>query len=96
MRRDEAIRRLAAAQTTLGAYNVKTLYLFGSVARDEASDESDVDLLVEFDQTPSLFEFARLRRTLAEILGRPVDLVTRRALKEQLRSRILAEAVRAA
>ena len=96
MRRDEAIRRLAEARTALAAHHVKTLYLFGSVARNEASDESDVDLLVEFARTPSLFEFARLRRALSEVLGRPVDLVTRTALKEQLRSRILAEAVRAA
>lgn len=70
--------------------------MFGSVARDQATSHSDVDLLVDFDETPTLFEFARLRRVLSEVLGRPVDLVARDALKPQLRERILSEAIRAA
>lgn len=96
LRRDEVIKLLAAARGPLEPFHVKSLFLFGSVARDEASAESDVDLLVEFEQTPSLFEFARLRRVLATILGCPVDLVTRSALKAQLREGILREAIRAA
>ncbi len=96
MRRDEVLRLLADARQALGPFRVKSLFLFGSVARNEASGESDIDLLVDFDETPTLFEFARLRRLLAEILGSPVDLVTRSALKAQLRDRILSEAIRAA
>jgi predicted nucleotidyltransferase len=96
MRREEALEKLAGAREVLDPFHVKALFIFGSVARDEATSESDVDLLVDFDDSPSLFEFARLRRRLAEILGRPVDLVTRSALKPQLRDRILGEAVRAA
>jgi predicted nucleotidyltransferase len=96
MRRDEVIRLLAGAREALRPFHVKALFLFGSVARDEATAQSDVDLLVDFDETPSLFEFARLRRILGEILGSPVDLVTRPALKVQLRDRILSEAIRAA
>ena len=96
MRRDEAIRRLTVGHAGLAPFGVRELYLFGSVARDEATDTSDVDVLVEFEATPSLFEFVRLRRVLSEILGRRVDLVTRAALKAQLRDRILAEAIRAA
>ncbi len=80
----------------LSLFGVKALYVFGSVARGTAGAQSDVDLLVEFDRVPGLFEFARLRRTLGEILGRPVDLVTRAALKPQLRDRIVSEAIRAA
>ena len=96
MRRDEVMRLLAGTRGSLEAFHVKALFIFGSVARDEATAQSDVDLLVDFDETPSLFEFARLRRFLAEILGSPVDLVTRPALRAQLRDRILSEAIRAA
>jgi predicted nucleotidyltransferase len=96
MRRDEALKTLTGARDVLETFHVKALFVFGSVARDEATAESDVDLLVDFDEVPSLFEFARLRRKLAEMLGRRVDLVTRSALKPQLRDRILGEAVRAA
>jgi predicted nucleotidyltransferase len=96
IRRDEVIRLLGDGRRLLEPFHLKALFVFGSVARDEATAESDVDLLVDFEVTPSLFEFARLRRTLAEILGRPVDLVARPALKPQLRERILNEAVRAA
>lgn len=96
MQRDEVITRLAGARPLLDQFGVKGLYLFGSVARNEAGDESDIDLLVEFEQPVSLFEFVRLRRELEVVLGRRVDLVTRLALKPQLRDRILREAVRAA
>jgi uncharacterized protein len=96
MRREEAIRRLAAARGLLTTFRVEAIYLFGSVARDEAGSSSDVDLLVDFETPPSLFAFARLRRLLAEALECPVDLVTRAALKPKLREGILREAVRAA
>ncbi len=95
MRREEAMRRLAAAQGLLKPFRVEAIYLFGSVARDEAESSSDVDLLVDFETPPSLFEFARLRRLLAGVLECPVDLVTRPALKPKLREGILREAVRA-
>ncbi len=65
-------------------------------ARGEAGADSDIDLLVDFSRVVTLFEFVRLQRRLSEVLRRRVDLVTRAALKPQLRARILAEAVRAA
>ncbi len=65
--------------------------MFGSVARDEANPDSDVDILVEFDVLPDLYEFAALRDRLAEILGCAVDLTTPQALKPRMRSRILDE-----
>lgn len=65
--------------------------MYGSVARGEAGQDSDVDVLVEFDQTPDLFELAALQERLAEILGRPVDLATPQGLKPRLRDRILHE-----
>jgi len=87
---------LSAARAELGELGVRSLDLFGSVARDEASADSDVDLLVEFDRPIGLFHFFRVQRRLEELLGARVDLVMRDAVKPQLRERIFAEAIRAA
>lgn len=91
MTRAEFFERIAAHQDELTGAGVRRLGVFGSVARGEAGPESDVDILVEFDTVPDLFEFAALRERLAEILGRPVDLTTPQALKPRLRSRVLNE-----
>ena len=96
MTRGEAIQRLAAARPELATLGVRSLDLFGSVARGEAGPASDVDLLVDFDKPIGLFHFFRVQRRLEVILGCPVDLVMRDAVKRQLRDRIFAEAVRAA
>ncbi len=97
MKRDEALRILSEHREELKEFGVKRLAVFGSVARDEAGPESDVDLLVELDGRPfGLFKFVDLKNRLEEILGRPVDLVTEDALKRQLRDRILKEAIPAA
>ena len=66
-------------------YHVETLGVFGSYVRGEASEDSDVDLLVSFSETPSMFGFVELADHLEAVLGRPVDLVTRDALKERER-----------
>ena len=87
---------LSAARAELGELGVRSLDLFGSVARDEASADSDVDLLVEFERPIGLFHFFRVQRRLEELLGARVDLVMRDAVKPQLRERIFAEAIRAA
>jgi predicted nucleotidyltransferase len=96
MTREDALRRLSGLRTELPSLGVRSLELFGSVARGEAGPQSDVDLLVEFDRPVGLFHFARVQRRLEEILGCRVDLVMKEAVKPQLRARILAEAVRAA
>ena len=72
---------------------VKSLTLFGSVARDEAGPDSDVDLLVEFNQDVGLFEFIELRLYLQDILGYSVDLGTQNALKEHLREPVLKDLI---
>jgi len=95
MTRGEAIQRLAAARPELATLGVRSLDLFGSVARGEAGPASDVDLLVDFDKPIGLFHFFRVQRRIEEILGSKVDLVMRDAVKRQLRERIFAEAVRA-
>ena len=85
---------LAGHREMLQSMGVKSLALFGSVVRDEATEASDVDLLVEFDQPVGLFEYARLQRKLEEILGAvKVDLVMRRAVFDELKEDIYAEAV---
>ena len=96
MRRNDALAILAAHREETAAFGVTSLALFGSVARDEAGPESDVDLLGEFDPPVGLFTLAGLQPYLADLLGRPVDLVMPDALKRQVRDRILKEAVRAA
>jgi predicted nucleotidyltransferase len=95
MSRGEVLQRLAEHRDELVALHVRSLALFGSVARNEAGTASDVDLLVEFSKPVGIFEFLGLKERLEEILQRRVDLVTRDALKPQLRDRILGEAVRA-
>jgi uncharacterized protein len=65
--------------------------IFGSIARNEATEGSDVDILVEFDSKKGLFGFADLKFYLEEILGCHVDLVSRRALHPALKTRILSE-----
>ena len=96
MKRDEALRILAGHRRDLARFAVKSLAIFGSVARDEAAPGSDVDVLVEFAEPVGLFQFVRLKNHLEEILKNPVDLVTPDALKPQLRDAILKEAIRAA
>jgi predicted nucleotidyltransferase len=73
-------------------HSVTSLEIFGSFVRGEASPSSDLDLLVEFEQTPTLFSFIRLENELSELLGIRVDLVMRNGLKPALGARILAEA----
>jgi predicted nucleotidyltransferase len=84
--RREEILRIAAKY---GARNVR---VFGSVARGEASYESDVDLLVEFESGRTLLDQAGLVVELEELLGRKVDVVTEGGLYWLLRRRILKEA----
>ncbi len=73
-----------------GARNVR---LFGSVARREADEESDIDFLVEMEPGRSLLDHAALWLELQEVLGRKVDVVSDRGIKARIRERVLREAV---
>lgn len=84
-KRDE-ILRLAASR---GARNVR---VFGSVARGEAREESDIDFLVDIESGRSLLDVVGLWLDLQELLGRKVDLLTEGGVNRHLRARILAEA----
>jgi predicted nucleotidyltransferase len=92
---EEVQRRLSKERGELAELGVRSLEIFGSVARGEAEPGSDVDLLVEFDRPIGLFHFFRVQRRLEHILGCRVDLVMRDAVRPQLRDRIFREAVRA-
>ena len=98
MRKDDALRILSDNRDSLREFSVKSLAVFGSVARDEATDGSDVDILVEFEAGAriGLFEFIGLKQHLEEILGCSVDLGTADSLRERIRPRVLKEAVRVA
>lgn len=94
MTRREVIQRLLPHKAELRKMGVSSLALFGSTARDDSAARSDVDLLIEFDRSISLFHFFRVQHKLEEILGvSRIDLVERGALHPALRNHILAEAV---
>jgi hypothetical protein len=94
MKRDEILHLLREHLTELQSkFGVKSLAFFGSVARDEARADSDVDILVEFAKPIGFFEFMDLKFYLEELLGRQVDLVTSKALKPRMRPQVEKEAV---
>jgi uncharacterized protein len=74
-------------------FAVDTLEVFGSRVRTDAGQQSDVDVLVTFTETPDLLTFIEIEDELSERLGARVDLVMRRSLKPRLRDRVLSEAV---
>lgn len=95
MQRAAAIARLKELEPELRSQGVGALYLFGSTARGEASDASDVDLLFEVAQGArfSLFDQARIGRQLSERLHAKVDFLSRRSLHPILRPTVEAEQV---
>lgn len=91
--RAQVIQRLVASAPEIHALGVERLALFGSVLRDEAGPDSDVDLLVQFSPGAKTFDrFLALSELLEERLGRRVELVTTEALSPFIGPRILAEA----
>lgn len=74
-------------------YQVRELGIFGSYIRQEQTESSDVDVLVEFSEVPSLLKFVNLENYLSDNLGVKVDLVHKSGLKPRIGERILAEVV---
>jgi hypothetical protein len=96
MKRDEALKRLKELEPELRRRGVLSLFLFGSVARDEAKSGSDLDLFFDDDpQHPlSIFKVIDLNHFLDEVLGVTVDLIPRDSLHRLIRDDIAASALR--
>ena len=93
MKRDHVLAIVAQHQAELKAMGVKSLALFGSVARDEAKPDSDVDFLIDLGENLSPWFPVRLIRDLESLLERKVDVVTENGFKTRIRDRVLSEAV---
>lgn len=94
MDRAGILARLAQSKATLaGRYGVTRLALFGSAARDTASEGSDIDILVAFDGPATAERYFGVQFYLEDLLGVAVDLVTEKGLRAELRPFIEAEAI---
>jgi predicted nucleotidyltransferase len=95
MKRKEVLQKLQQQYRELELhYGVNALFIFGSIARDEARSDSDVDLLVDFKEPIGLFQFIELQQKLESLLGCKVDLGTKRSLKPHIKNEVLREAIR--
>jgi predicted nucleotidyltransferase len=95
MERGEAIAKLKQHEGELRQLGIERLYLFGSTVRDEAREDSDVDLFFDHPEgSLGLFKLMEVKEAAARILGRNTDIMTRRSLHPVLRERIEASALR--
>lgn len=95
MNRTETLRLLREHLPTLAAeYDVRFLALFGSMSRDEAEEDSDIDILVSFDGPATSARYFGVQFYLEDLLGHPVDLVTDKALRPELKPHVEREALR--
>ncbi|MGB2925043.1 MAG: nucleotidyltransferase family protein [Limnothrix sp.] len=95
MERQKVLDIVKAHQDRLNDFAVKDLFLFGSVARDEATATSDVDFLVNFSRPVGLFTLLGLKVFLEDLLGCDVDIGTPDSLRPHLRETVLKEVIRA-
>jgi uncharacterized protein len=96
MKREQAIHILKQHEQSLKDFGIKSLAIFGSVARDEAHPESDIDILVEFSESPIFDRYMDLKFYLEDRLGQSVDLMSYKMLNPQIRQTIEKEAIRVA
>lgn len=94
MKRSTALKTLTAHKAQMvQRFGVASLTLFGSTARDSARPDSDVDLLVGFTGPATSAQFFGVQFYLEDVLGCPVDLVTEKALRPELRPHVMKDAV---
>lgn len=94
MSKHEIVQKLKTLKPTIwDKYHISSLQLFGSNARGEAQEQSDIDLLVEFSSAPDLLTFLELEEELQNELSSQVDLVPKRKLKPELKEIIEREAI---
>ena len=98
IKKKDVIKKLKENHNILSEFQVKELHLFGSVARNEAGPQSDVDIIVDFEPEAEVgfSKIVRLQKILSEILGCSVDLTTRDSLHQEMRDHILKESFRTA
>jgi uncharacterized protein len=96
MRRNEAVRLLRAHAGAIKAIGATSLYLFGSTARDEAGEASDLDLFIDYDEHDdfSAIELVRLQNYISDALAIEADVTTRDGLHRLIRDEIAAKAER--
>ena len=93
---DDIIRRIRTHVPEMAAFGVRRMALFGSVVRGEESADSDVDVLVAFDGPTTFDRYFDLKFWLEDLLGRPVDLVTEKALRPEMAEEVNSEALHVA
>jgi predicted nucleotidyltransferase len=91
--RQTVLAQLRDRLDTIRGFGVQSLALFGSVARDEATEASDLDFLVEFEGAATFDRYMNLKFFLEDLFDKPIDLVTKRSLKPQIAASVLEEAI---
>ena len=96
MRKDEVIAKLRSNAAAIRAAGATSLYIYGSTARDEAREDSDVDVFIDYDKSQlfSLLDLIGVKHCIEDLLGASADLATRDSLHPRIKDRILAEAIR--
>jgi uncharacterized protein len=93
MKRDDVIASVRSHQAELENLGVKSLDLFGSVARDEARPDSDIDFLVEFSRPGGYFQLLRVQHFLEDLFRCSIDLGTQKSLREHLREPVAKDMI---
>ena len=96
MKREEILSLLKEKRPQLDTFGVKSISLFGSVARNEATPESDIDMLIEFDGKVTFDRFMDTKFFLEDLFGAKVDLVMQDAIRPRMKSYIMQDLVHAA
>ncbi len=91
--KDEIVNTIKSLHGHLTKYKVREIGVFGSVVRGEQNKDSDIDILVDFQEDADLLDMVGLGLFLEERLGRKVDVVPRRALRKEIRDSVLHEVV---
>ena len=84
MGRDQIVQKLKTKHDKLAEFKVRSLALFGSLARGKMRPDSDVDILVEFEGPATFDQYMKLKIFLEALIGRPVDLLTRKGIRPEL------------
>lgn len=94
MNRDDVILLLKAAKKDIFLkYRIQKIGIFGSVARDNAGEESDIDVYAEFEPEADILDYSALSLGLEELFNRPVDIATPAAIRDEMRSSIMKDVI---